>query len=111
MAMHVKKDDMVQIISGDHRGSVGKVISIIPKKNAIIVQGFNMVKKHVKPSRKNPQGGRVNIERPIHISNVLPVDPKTSKGTKAKYVVKDDGSKRKVSVDGNELCVVRKAKK
>ena len=79
MAAQVKKGDMVEIIAGDHKGSTGKVLRVIPEENRVLVQGHNLAKKHVRPSRKNPQGGRVSVEQPIHISNVLPINPKTSK--------------------------------
>jgi large subunit ribosomal protein L24 len=110
MARHVKKGDMVEIISGDHKGSTGKVLRVIPDKNSVIVQGHNIAKKHVRPSRKNPKGGRVSIERPIDMSNVLPVNPKSSKGSKVHYKLEKNGSKKRIALDGNELGVVRKAK-
>jgi len=111
MALHVKKGDMVEIISGDHKGATGKVLRVIPSKSRVIVQGHNIVKKHVRPSQKNPQGGRINIEQPIHISNVLPISPKSSRGKRVGYKVADDGSKKRVSCDGGEIGVVTKAGK
>lgn len=110
MARHVKKGDMVEIISGDHKGTTGKVLRVIPDKNSVIIQGHNLAKKHVRPSRKNPQGGRVSVEHPIHISNVLPVNPKSSKGSRVHYKLGKDGSKKRIAVDGSELSVVRKSK-
>ena len=110
MALHIKKGDMVEIIAGDHKGATGRVLRVIPSKNSVVVQGHNIVKKHVKPSRKNPQGGRINIEQPIHISNVLPVNPKSSKGSKVRYRVEEDGSKKRLAANGVEIGVVRKAK-
>ena len=110
MALHIKKGDMVEIITGDHKGATGRVLRVIPDKNNVIVQGHNIVKKHVRPSRKNPQGGRINIEQPIHISNVLPVSPKSSKGSKVRYQVEKDGSKKRLAANGVEIGVVRKAK-
>jgi large subunit ribosomal protein L24 len=83
--MHVKKDDMVQIITGDSKGATGKVLRVLREENKVVIQGLNLAKKHVKPSRRNPSGGRINIEQPIHISNVLPVNPKTSKGSRVRY--------------------------
>jgi len=110
MALHVKKGDMVEIIAGDHKGATGRVLRVIPDKNRVIVQGHNTVKKHVRPSRKNPQGGRINIEQPIHISNVLPVSPKSSKGSKVRFQVEKDGSKKRLVTNGVEIGVVKKAK-
>ena len=110
MALHIKKGDTVEIIAGDHKGATGRVLRVIPEKNRVVVQGHNIAKKHVRPSRRNPQGGRINIEQPIHISNVLPVSPKSSKGSKVRYQVNQDGSKKRVTADGTEIGVVRKAK-
>ncbi len=109
-ALHVKKGDMVEIIAGDHKGATGRVLRVIPEKSKVIVQGHNIAKKHVRPSRKNPQGGRINVEQPIHISNVLPLNPKSSRGSKVRYQTKEDGSKRRLASDGTEISVIRKVK-
>ncbi len=111
MALHVKKGDTVEIITGDHKGAVGKVLRVIPRDHKVVVQGHNLVKKHVRPSRKNPQGGRISVEQPIHISNVLPVNPKTSKGSRVYYKIDEQGGKRRVASDGSEIGVVRKTNK
>ena len=111
MALHVKKGDTVEIIAGDHKGATGKVLHVYPDKNTVIVQGHNLAKKHVRPSRRNPQGGRINVEQPIHISNVLPVNPKSSRATRVNYKVDKNGSKKRVARDGTEIGVIRKAKK
>lgn len=111
MALHIKKGDTVEIVSGDHKGAVGKVLRVIPKDHKVVVQGHNLVKKHVRPSRKNPQGGRISVEQPIHISNVLPVNPKTSKGSRVHYRIDEQGSKHRVAADGSEIGVVTKTKK
>jgi len=110
MALHIKKGDMVEIVAGDHKGATGRVLRVIPKKNKVVVQGHNIAKKHVRPSRKNPQGGRVDVEQPIHISNVLPVNPKSSRGNRVRFQVSEDGSKKRVTTDGSEIGVIRKAK-
>ena len=109
MARHIKKGDTVEIIAGDHKGATGRVLRVMPDKQRVVVQGHNIVKKHVRPSRKNPQGGRINVEQPIHISNVLPVNPKSSKGTRVRYRVDQAGSKKRLSADGAEIGVVRKS--
>jgi large subunit ribosomal protein L24 len=111
MALHVKKGDTVQIMTGDHKGQTGRVLRVDPDKNIVIVQGQNIVKKHVRPSRRSPQGGRIGVEQPIHISNVLPVSPKSSKGARVHYTLGEDGSKKRVTVDGAEIGTVKKAKK
>ena len=110
MAIHVKKGDMVQIIAGDHKGATGRILRVHPADQTVIIQGQNIAKKHVRPSQRNPQGGRIGVEQPIHISNVLPVNPKTSKGTRVRYPQTDSGGKRRVAVDGTELGTVRKAR-
>ena len=69
--LHVKKDDLVRVISGTSKGVEGKVLLVDRKKNRVIVEGANMVKKHVKPSASNPQGGIEEAEAGIHISNVM----------------------------------------
>jgi large subunit ribosomal protein L24 len=111
MAMHIKKDDMVQVITGDYKGTTGKVLRVLREENKIVVQGINLAKKHVRQSRRNPGGGRINIEQPIHISNVLPVNPKTAKGSKVRYELGEDGSKRRVAKDGTKISEVRHPKK
>ena len=108
MALHIKKGDTVEIMTGDHKGATGRVLRVITQKNSVIVQGHNISKKHVKPSRKNPQGGRINVEQPIHISNVLPVNPKSSKGSKVHYQIEKDGSKKRLAVDGTEIGIVKR---
>jgi large subunit ribosomal protein L24 len=111
MAMHVKKNDMVQVITGDYKGTTGKVLRVMRDENKVIVQGINLAKKHVKPSRRNVSGGRINIEQPIHISNVLPVNPKTNKGSRVRYEIGEDGGKRRVAKDGTKISDVRYPKK
>ena len=110
MAIHIKKGDTVEIIAGDNKGSTGRVLRVIPDKKRVVVEGLNLVYKHVRPSQRNPQGGRIRIEQPIHISNVLPVNPKSSHGSRVRFEIAKDGSKKKVAIDGSEIGVVRKAK-
>lgn len=111
MAANIKKGDTVQIISGAHKGTTGKVLRVIPSKNRVIIQGHNMAKKHVRQSRQNPQGGRINVEQPIHISNVLPVSSKSNKGVRVKYRIESDGTKKRVGADGTDIGVVRRGSK
>jgi len=111
MTIHIKKDDMVQVITGDYRGTTGKVLRVITGDNKVVVQGVNLAKKHVRPSRRNPSGGRISIEQPIHISNILPVNPKTGKGSRVHYELGKDGSKLRVAKDGTKLSDVVHGKK
>ena len=110
MALHVKKGDTVEIIAGDHKGATGKILSVNVEKQSVLIQGHNLAKKHVRPSRRNPQGGRINVEQPIHISNVQPISPKTSQGSRVRFAVDGKGRKIRQVVDGTEIGVVRKAK-
>lgn len=76
--MHVKKDDLVEVISGDDaaKGRAQKVLRVITSKNRVVIEGVNRVYKHVKPNKLNPQGGRLSVEAPIDVSNVLLFLPK-----------------------------------
>ena len=87
--MHVKKGDKVKVLTGKDRGKEGTVLAVFPKKQRVLVEGVNMIKKHAKPSQENPQGGILNVEAPIHVSNVLPIDPKTGEPTRAGYEIRD----------------------
>ncbi len=77
MKLHVKKGDTVKVIAGDDKGSVGRVLKVYPEKNRAIVEGVNIVKKHTKPNAKNTQGGIVEMEAPIHISNLMVMENNT----------------------------------
>ena len=108
MARHVRKGDLVEVMSGDHKGQQGRVLRVLPKKNMVVVEGANMVYRHVRPSRRNPQGGRRQKEAPIHMSNVLPVDPKTGRGSRVRFVTERDASgkvisKRRMTLGGTVL--------
>ncbi len=112
MARNVKKGDVVMVIAGDDRGKTGEILRVDGSTDKVLVQGINRVYRHLKPSRQHPQGGRIQKEMPIHISNVLPVDPKTNKPTRVGFRVADDGSKeRYAKASGQTLGTVRKAKK
>ena len=88
--LKIKSGDTVKVIAGDHKGSEGKVLRVDREKNKAIVEGINMVSKHTKPSAKNPQGGIVKKEAPIHISNLSLIDPKSKKATKVGVKVEGD---------------------
>ncbi|WP_162126308.1 MULTISPECIES: 50S ribosomal protein L24 [Flavobacterium] len=88
--LKIKSGDVVKVIAGDHKGSEGKVLRVDREKNKAIVEGVNMVSKHTKPSAKNPQGGIVKKEAPMHISNLSLIDPKSKKATKVGIKVEGD---------------------
>lgn len=115
MACHIRKDDQVEIIAGNHKGQTGKVLKVDVKRGLVLVQGVNMIKRHVRPSRRNPQGGRLEKEAPIHISNVLPIDAKGGRGKRVRFEVNRDESgkvvsKYRVSVAGTRLNELTRAK-
>jgi large subunit ribosomal protein L24 len=99
--LKIKTGDTVRVISGDHKGSEGKVIKVILDKNKAIVEGVNMVKKHMKPSAQSPQGGIVEKEALIQISNISLL---TSKGETTRVGYKmEDGKKVRFSKKSNEV--------
>lgn len=102
MKLKIKTGDTVRIIAGDHKGSEGKVIQVDKKKNKALVEGINMVSKHEKPSAKNPQGGIVQKEAPIHISNLSLIDSKSGEATRIGYEVRDE-VKVRVAKKSNEV--------
>lgn len=111
MSASVKKGDRVVILAGDDKGKTGEVLRVDPKAGKVLVQGINRVYRHLRPSRQNPQGGRIQKEMPIDISNVLPVDPKTSKPTRVGVRVNKDGSReRYAKKSGESLGLVKKSK-
>lgn len=96
--MHVRKNDTVQVIAGDETGKTGKILHIMTKDRRVIVEGINYIQKHVKRSEKNPQGGRVQKEASISLSNVLPVCQnknceKNGKGVRTRYKFLENGDK------------------
>ena len=80
--LHIKKGDQVQVIAGDSKGQTGKVLKVEVSKQRAIVEGVKLCKKATKPNAQNPQGGIVEKEAPIHISNLMLIDPKSGKPTK-----------------------------
>ncbi|MEW9676498.1 50S ribosomal protein L24 [Lentibacillus sp. L22] len=101
--MHVKKGDKVKVISGKDRGKQGTILEAYPKKERVIVEGINMVKKHAKPSQDNPQGGILDQEAAIHVSNVMPIDPKSGEPTRVGYEVRDGKKVRIAKKSGEAL--------
>jgi large subunit ribosomal protein L24 len=89
--LHIKKGDIVYVLSGDDKGKTGRVLSVQVNKNRAVVEGVNIVSKSTKPSAKYPQGGIVKIEAPVHISNLNLVDPKSGKPTRIGRKLNDAG--------------------
>lgn len=106
MPKHVRKGDLVMVTSGNCKGMSGKVLQVITDKDRVLIQGVNLRKKHMKPTQTNPQGGIIEREQPMHISNVSPVVD--GKPTRVRFEIRADGSKVRVAArGGKELGVVR----
>ncbi|EHQ42039.1 50S ribosomal protein L24 [Myroides odoratus] len=101
--LKIKTGDTVRVIAGDHKGSEGKIVRVLREKNKAIVEGVNIISKHVKPSATNPQGGIVKKEAPIHISNLAIVDPKTNDTTKVAIQRNESGKNVRVSKKSNQV--------
>src|ERR671939_1673968 len=109
MARHIKSGDTVVVISGADKGKTGRVLRVLTQKDRVVVEGINRVWKHVRPTQRNPQGGRIQKDAPIHISNVMPLDPTTGKGTRVRFEVRD-GHKHRVAIkSGTDLGRLGKA--
>ncbi len=116
-ARHIRKGDTVKVLSGGDKGRTGKVLRVVtdrddPRKERVVVEGVNVKTKHVRPSQANPRGGLTQVEMPIHISNVSPVDG-SGKATRVRFESRDDGSKVRVAVTTGEVLgdPIRKASK
>ena len=93
--MNIRKDDVVEVVTGDDKGSRGKVLRVLRAKNQVVVEGINRVYRHLKPSRRNPQGGRLSKEMPVDVSNVMLIDPTSNKPTRIGVRILSDGSKER----------------
>jgi large subunit ribosomal protein L24 len=102
--LHVRRGDQVQVISGNYRGARGQVLRAIPSKNQVVVEGVNIRKRHSAPSQQNPEGGILSFEAPIHVSNVMLIDPTTDDPTRYRTRIDADGTKERISVrSGNPI--------
>jgi large subunit ribosomal protein L24 len=106
MARHIRKGDLVMVTAGDHARRTGRVLRVLPKRGKVVIEGVNVARKHMKPSQNNPQGGIVEKEMPIDMSNVMPVVD--GKPTRVGFTKREDGSKVRVAkrtgaVLGSEL--------
>jgi len=95
--MNIRKDDTVQVLTGDDKGRTGRVLRILTDKGKVVVEGINRVYKHMKPSRRNQQGGRLSKEMPMNASNVALICPQTGKPTRVGLRYLADGSKERFS--------------
>ena len=116
MPLNICKNDMVEVISGDHRGARGKVLRVDPKRRKVVVEGVNLVFRHIRPTQRNPQGGRIQKEASIHISNVLPYDAGAGKGKRVRFEIQNDSKgrvevKRRVTCAGTTLHTLTRAER
>lgn len=100
--MNFKVGDKVVVIAGKDKGKEGKIIKTSKLTNKVVVEGVNMVTKHVKPNAQNEQGGIIKVEAPIHASNVMMIDPKTKKRTRIAHEIDENGKKHRISVKSKE---------
>ena len=103
--MHVKKGMLVKVVSGNHKGMEGKILNVFPKKNRVIVEGVNFIKKSTRPSQENQSGGIVEKEASIHVSNVMVLQ--NGQTSRIGYNIIDDGSKVRIFKKTNEETQVQ----
>jgi large subunit ribosomal protein L24 len=99
----LRRDDLVEVIRGDDKGKRGKVIRVDREADRITVQGINLVYKHLRRTQKHPQGGRIQLEAPVHISNVMLVDPKSDHPVRTKRAEKNGKRIRVAAKSGNQV--------
>ncbi|MGD0677901.1 MAG: 50S ribosomal protein L24 [Polyangiaceae bacterium] len=106
MPARILKGDTVVVTSGKDKGKKGKVMRVLREVDRVLVEGVNLVKRHQRPTPRNPSGGIIEREQPIHASNVMPIDPKTGQGTRVRLRVGPDGTRVRIAVkSGEELPV------
>lgn len=103
MAFRLRKNDSVQVMTGEFNGKTGKIIKVFPEKQRALVEGLNMVKRHTKPNRKNQQGGILQKEAPIRLSNLMLVCPKTGKPTRTGVSILESGKRVRFSKKAKEM--------
>jgi len=103
MAAKIKKGDYVVVIAGKDKGRKGEVLKVSPKDEKVVVKGIRMVKRHVRPSQADPDGGIKEFEAPIHVSNVAHLDPKEDKPTRVGFKTLKDGKKVRVAKKSGEV--------
>lgn len=103
MAAKIKKGDYVIVTTGADKGAKGEVLRVIPAEGRVVVKGVRLVKRHVKPSQVDPDGGIKSFEAPIHVSNVAHIDPKDNVATRVGFKTLKDGKKVRVSKKSGEV--------
>ena len=100
--LKIRKGDLVQVIAGDSKGTQGKVLEVLLKENRAVVEGANLVSRHTKPNAANPNGGIIKKEAPIHVSNLMVVDPKSGKPSRVGKQKNDQGKSVRVAKKSGE---------
>jgi large subunit ribosomal protein L24 len=101
--LHIRKDDLVLILSGDDKGKKGRILEVFPKENRAIVEGANMITRHTKPNAQFPEGGRIQKEAPLHISNLMVVEPKSGLPSRIGKTTNEKGKKVRITKRSNEV--------
>jgi large subunit ribosomal protein L24 len=109
MSARIRQGDTVVVISGKDKGKTGKIKRILREEDRVVVEGINLVKRHQRPTPRNPSGGIIEREQPIAASKVMPVDPKTGKGTRVRVKTLENGKKVRIAVKSGEEIPVAAA--
>jgi large subunit ribosomal protein L24 len=96
----IMKGDRVRVIRGNYRDMEGSVLEVLPDQDRVRVEGVNLRKRHTRPSQSDPEGGIISVVAPIHISNVMLIDPASEQPTRVRMRIEDDGTKERISVKG-----------
>lgn len=94
--MKLRLKDKVMVISGSSKGKKGEIVKVLPRKNMVVVEGINVVKKHQKPTTQNPKGGIIELTKPIDVGKIMAIDPKTSKPARIGYKLSSNGKKERI---------------
>jgi large subunit ribosomal protein L24 len=109
MAARLRKGDLVVVISGKNKGKQGKIARVIEETDRVVIEGVNLIKRHTRPTAKNPSGGIIEKEAALHACKVMPVDPKTGKGTRVRFKTDAKGVKTRIAVKSGDELVTAKA--
>ena len=101
--LKIRSGDRVKVIRGNHKGQEGVVLRVEPDKNRVVIEGVNLRKRHKKPNQVNPEGGIVEFEAPVHVSNVMLIDPSTGEPTRVRAGEGKDGKKARVGVRSGKV--------
>jgi large subunit ribosomal protein L24 len=102
--VHVRRGDRVRVIRGNFAGQEGTILRVMPAENRVVVEGVNMRKRHTRPSQKNPDGGIMTFEAPIHASNVMLIDPSSGEPSRVRRQFNEDGTKDRIAIrSGNPI--------